>query len=76
MFFFRLFTDARVMPCRHLADDYRPGEAVRLRLPEGLQPRGIQFLCSEQWPRVIQAGQALTIVVPRVVDHEVIAIDL
>jgi hypothetical protein len=51
-------------------------QVVRLRLPEGTQPRGIQFLCSEQWPRVVQAGQTLTIVVPRVVDHEVIAIDL
>jgi hypothetical protein len=51
-------------------------QVVRLRLPEGLQPRGIQFLCSERWPRVVQAGQTLTIVVPRIVDHEVIAIDL
>jgi hypothetical protein len=51
-------------------------QAVRLRLPEGLQPRGIQLLCSEQWPRVVQAGRNLTIVVPGIVDHEVIAIDL
>jgi hypothetical protein len=50
-------------------------QVVRIRLPEGKSLQGIQLLCSESWPRVVQAGSLLTVVVPRVLDHEVIAID-
>jgi hypothetical protein len=50
-------------------------QVVRLRLPEETRARRIQLLRSEAWPRVVDAGGTLSITVPEVLDHEVIAID-
>jgi hypothetical protein len=51
------------------------GEQV-VRLPAGTRALRIQLLRSEVWPRVVDADGALSITVPGVLDHEVIAIDL
>ena len=50
-------------------------QKVRLRLPEGAQAKRICLLAAGRSPRVDHAGQYLSITVPSVLDHEIIAID-
>lgn len=50
--------------------------AVKLRLPESARARRVQLLVSETAPRTEEAGGALTVTVPLVRDHEVVAIDV
>jgi hypothetical protein len=49
---------------------------VRIRLPDGVQAKRIQLLTAGSTPRVAREGQSLTVDVPSVDVHEVIAIDL
>jgi hypothetical protein len=49
---------------------------AQIRLPEGTRAKKVQLLTAGTSPRVEQAGGSLTVIVPSVVDHEVIAIDV
>ena len=51
-------------------------QKVRVRLPEGAQAKKAQLLAGTDAPRTQRAGQYLTVTVPSVLDHEVVAIDL
>jgi Hypothetical glycosyl hydrolase 6 len=53
-----------------------PPQKVSIRLPEGKRAKKIQLLVSGQHPRVTESNGEVTLTVPSVVDHEVIAIDL
>jgi hypothetical protein len=53
-----------------------PPQTVAIRLPVGMKPKKVQFLVSNAAPRVQQANGILTVTVPSILDHEVIAIDL
>ena len=50
-------------------------QRVRLKL-DGAKPVGVHLLVSGQTPRVEETGGYLTVVVPSVLEHEVIAVDL
>jgi hypothetical protein len=49
---------------------------VRVRLPEGAKPRRVQLLTAGAEPRTEQAGQWLSVTVPSIELHEVVAVDL
>jgi hypothetical protein len=51
-------------------------QTVRLRLPDGARARKVRLLVAGKTPPVTRRGSSLTIVVPGIVDHEVVAIDL
>ncbi len=51
-------------------------QKVRLRVPEGARVRGVRLLAADATPRTGQAGGWLSVVVPTVLDHEVVAADL
>ena len=51
-------------------------QKVRVRLPEGARAKKVQLLAQAKTPRTQRAGQYLTITVPSILDHEVVAIDL
>jgi hypothetical protein len=51
-------------------------QKVRVRLPEGRAARRIQLLVSGKSPRVEKTTGFITVVVPPILDHEVVAIDL
>src|SRR5256885_1767442 len=51
-------------------------QRVRVRLPGGMKARKIQLLMSGRSPRVEGDTQHVTVTVPSVLDHEVVAIDL
>jgi hypothetical protein len=50
-------------------------ERVRVRLPEGTRTRKVQLLTAGITPRVEQSAGVLTVTVPSIEAHEVIAID-
>ena len=52
-----------------------PPQQVRLRLPEGRRVSKVQLLVAGTPPRVQTAGGVMTLNVPSIRDHEVIAID-
>ncbi len=51
-------------------------QTVRLRLPKGKKAKKIQLLRSQQSPQVTESDGYLTVIVPTILDHEVVAIDL
>lgn len=51
-------------------------QKVRIRLPEGRKPKKVQFLVGAGTPRVQEANGYLSLTVPQILDHEVIAVDL
>jgi len=51
-------------------------QRVRIRLPHGARARQVRLLTADAAPRVQEAGGVLTLTVPSVEVHEVIAIDL
>lgn len=53
-----------------------PPQKVRLRLPEGCKARGVHLLVSGAKPEVKETSGALSMTVPAILDHEVIAVDL
>jgi hypothetical protein len=53
-----------------------PPQNVSVRLTNGAKPKKVQLLVSAQTPRVQQSNGALSLTIPSIVDHEVIAIDL
>jgi len=51
-------------------------QRVRVRLPDGSQPRRVHLLAAGVSPRVEHTGRYLSLTVPSILDHEVVAIDL
>jgi hypothetical protein len=49
---------------------------VRVRLPEGRRARRVQLLSAGMVPTAAEAAGALTVTIPAVRDHEVVAVDL
>ena len=49
---------------------------ARIRLPEGVRPRRVQLLTAGISPRVEASAGVMTVTVPSVDVHEVIALDL
>jgi hypothetical protein len=49
---------------------------VTVRLPAGARARGVRLLVAETPPKAEETGGAVTVVVPAVRDHEVVAVDL
>lgn len=60
-------------PCRELV----PVAAdVSIRLPEHSKVKGVRLLISEEIPRYKIDGEIVTLSIPRILDHEIVAIDL
>lgn len=53
-----------------------PPQRVSIRLPAGRKAKNVQLLASGQAPRVAEANGTVTLTVPSIPDHEVIAVDL
>jgi len=49
---------------------------VRLRLPAGAKARRVHLLTADKAVRAERSGQFLSLTVPSVLDHEIIAVDL
>jgi hypothetical protein len=53
-----------------------PPQKVAVRLPDGTKVKKLHLLVSGVTPRVQESDGTLTMTVPSILDHEVIAIDL
>ena len=51
-------------------------QQVRLRLPDGARVNRVHLLAADKKPHYTQRGRDLHIVVPSILDHEIIAVDL
>jgi hypothetical protein len=51
-------------------------QKVRIRLPQGRKAKKVHFLVGSATPRVQESNGWLTLTVPSILDHEVIAVDL
>ena len=51
-------------------------QVVRLRLPAGARPKRFRLLAAGKSPRLQREGAMFTIIVPSVLDHEIVAVDL
>jgi hypothetical protein len=51
-------------------------QKVRLRLPAGASPKKVHLLAAEKTAHVQHHGSELTVTVPSILDHEIVAIDL
>jgi hypothetical protein len=51
-------------------------QKVRLRLPAGTKPRKVHLLAADKTPHVERDGRHLTLTVPSILDHEIVAVDL
>jgi hypothetical protein len=51
-------------------------QKVRLRLPDGLRAQRVRLLAADKVLPVEHTGQFISVVVPSILDHEVVAIDL
>jgi hypothetical protein len=51
-------------------------QKIRLRLPDGKQARTVRLLAADRVVRAEQSGQDVTVTVPSVLDHEVVAVDV
>jgi hypothetical protein len=51
-------------------------QKVLFRLPDGLHAKKIHLLAADKTPQVRRDGSVLTITVPTILDHEVVAIDV
>jgi hypothetical protein len=51
-------------------------QQVRLRLPDGAQVSKVHLLAADKKPRFTQRGRELHVIVPSILDHEVVAVDL
>ena len=51
-------------------------QQVRVRLPDGTKAKNVRLLAAGTNPPVARSGAHLTITVPSILDHEVVAIDL
>jgi hypothetical protein len=53
-----------------------PPQQVTIRIPAGRKAKKVQLLVSGHQPRVHEANGAVTLTIPSILDHEVVAIDL
>jgi hypothetical protein len=53
-----------------------PPQKVSVRLPEGRRAKQVRLLASGATPRFEEAGGVLSLTIPAIVDHEVVAVDL
>lgn len=53
-----------------------PPQKVEIRIPEGRKANKVKLLVSGQTPQVQEANGYVTLTVPSIVDHEVVAVDL
>jgi hypothetical protein len=53
-----------------------PPQQVTVRLPSGAKAKKVRLLVSGQTPRVRETGETVTLTIPSILDHEVVAIDL
>jgi hypothetical protein len=53
-----------------------PSQIVTIRLPNGRKARHVRLLVSGQSPRVQLSGGSITLTIPTILDHEVVAIDV
>jgi hypothetical protein len=51
-------------------------QKVRLRLPDGKQAGTVRLLAADKVVKAEQSGQHVTVTVPSVLDHEVVAVDV
>jgi hypothetical protein len=51
-------------------------QQVRVKLPNGTRVKKVQLLVASKSPRTAKSGGYLNITVPKILDHEVVAIDL
>ena len=51
-------------------------QQVRLQLPEGVRVSRVHLLAADTKPRFTQRGRELHVVVPSILDHEVVAVDI
>ena len=51
-------------------------QRVRVRLPQGVRPRRVHLLAAGKTMRAKHEGEFLSLTVPSVLDHEVVAIDM
>jgi hypothetical protein len=51
-------------------------QQVRLRVPAGTQAGQVRLLAAGTTPRIERSGDFLTLTVPSILDHEVVAVDL
>ena len=51
-------------------------QQVRLQLPDGVRVSRVHLLAADRKPRFTQRGNELRVIVPSILDHEVVAVDL
>ena len=51
-------------------------QQVRLRLPDGARVSKVHLLAADRKPKFTQRGRELHVIVPSILDHEVVAVDL
>jgi hypothetical protein len=51
-------------------------QKVRLRMPEGAEPKRVRLLAANTEARNERSGPYLNVTVPSILDHEVVAVDL
>jgi len=51
-------------------------QRVRLRLPDGARASRVHLLAADRKPQFTRRGQDLHVIVPSILDHEVVAVDL
>jgi hypothetical protein len=51
-------------------------QKVRIRLPEGARVKRVHLLAADRKPRFKRHGNDLLVVVPSILDHEIVAVDL
>ncbi len=51
-------------------------QRIRVRLPDGTRPRKVRLLAADRTARAQRDGAYLSVAVPEILDHEVLAIDL
>lgn len=52
-----------------------PPQQVTVRLPQGTKARKVQLLVSRQTARARETNESVTLTIPSILDHEVVAID-
>jgi hypothetical protein len=50
-------------------------QQVHVHLPEGMKPRKVRLLAADKTPKFTRDGSYLTVTVPSLLDHEIVAID-
>jgi hypothetical protein len=52
------------------------GQTVSFQLPEGSHATRVHLLAADRKPDYTQRGRELHVVVPSILDHEIVAVDL